>query len=187
MLGGLFESSNERPPFWKIRAAVRKMAKCLFPAPTLSSDFAVKNGQWLSFAQVDGSPALVHVLDGVSHPEQSFMWTLGPKLVLAFAFKKGKTLSLSLRYKTFLPKERVVAHVGDRIIADITLAGEGETTFLVPCDGPSMEGLLVLTFDLPDAISPAEVLGTADTRRIALRLLALKGKWLSKGEVACGI
>lgn len=183
ILGEELVSSKARRFIFKARCAMRKMADRFSGDSALASAFAVRDGEWLSFAQADGAPALVHVLEGASHPEPGFTWTCGSKLVLAFQSNKGKSLSLALRYRTFLPNERIVARVEGREIASTTVSGEGETTFIVPSGRSFIKGVSIVTLDLPDATSPAEVLGSADTRRIALALLALKGSWLPKGDV----
>lgn len=176
ILGETLACSKATRVICMVRHALRKMTRLFSMESCLASEFAVREGEWLSFAQSDGAPALAHVLDGVSHPEPDFTWTCGSALVLAFKPGKGKKLSVTLRCRTFLPEERVVARVGNREIASVKIAGEGEMTFPVPCCRSFLKGVQIVTLALPDAISPAEVLGTADTRRIALALLSLRAE-----------
>ena len=175
--GELYRTPFQRK-FLKGSFAARRAVKRLLGKAPKFPGFSIRNGMWLSFTSGSGAPAMFHVVDGASNPENDFTWTNGGTLALMFKLKRRKSLSVTLRCATLLPEEHVVARVGDRIIADIMARGDGDLAFCMPADAFSKDGWAQLTLELPDAKSPLELGMSADPRRLALRLYALKAEML---------
>lgn len=138
------------------------------------NDFHRERGKPLSFAQADGAPALRYCTQGVSHSEQLFTWTEGNKVVMCFPSSgpDWTPTSMTLHYKTFLPDEHVRICCGDIEVANYIAHDEETKTFPVPSASVGATGLVV-SIDLPDAVSPRELGNGKDGRRLALRLFSV--------------
>ena len=181
-MAAILEGELYRTPFrrfvLKRSFAVRRALKRLLGKAPRFSGFHIRNGKWLSFSRKSGAAAMAYVIEGTGNPEDDYTWTNGGALVLAFKLKRRRSLSVTLRCGTFLPEEHVVAKVGGRIIADVMARGDGKLSFSLPADAFQEDGMARLTLELPDARSPLELGMSADLRRLALRLYALKAEML---------
>jgi hypothetical protein len=132
-------------------------------------------GKTLSFVGADGAPARKRCLEGVGQPEKAFSWTVGDKLSMKFpvAPHPDKALSVTLRYGTLLPKERVIVSANGQTIATYVAKGDGKRKFMVPPTCFSDDGTVTLTFSFPDAVSPKELGQGGDDRKLALRLYSV--------------
>lgn len=130
----------------------------------------------LSFAREDGAPARKLCLLGIGRPEPKYTWTNGDKLEIGLSTPSLRTtpLYVTLDYGTFLPKEHVVASVNDVEIANYVAKGEESKTFMIPTSLISEDGSVILSLSLPDAASPRELGLGNDSRRLALRLYAIR-------------
>ncbi len=162
---------------------VRLLALQLFSMKITSADghqvsssddlLRCEKGVRLSFAKTDGAPALKHCRRGLSHSEKAFTWTLGNSVLMEFHPNGWKPKRFSLRYKTYLPKERVIIKVGESIIANYVAQGAETKQFMLPTDCVAPDKPLIISMELPDAISPYERNGAKDKRRLALRLFEM--------------
>ena len=132
-----------------------------------------ERGKRLSFAQADGAPALRHCLHGMSHADKAFTWTQDNSVRMEFNTEGWTPESFTLRYKTFLPKERVILRVGKREIANFEAQGTKTKKFSLPKGCVEAGDSLTITLELPDAISPSELKGAKDKRRLALALYSM--------------
>ena len=83
-------------------------------------------GKTLSFNGADGAPARKRCQEGIGLPEAAFTWTVGDKLSMTFPVAPhfDKALSVTLRYGTFLPKERVIVSANGQEIANYEAKGD---------------------------------------------------------------
>ena len=103
---------------------------------------------------------------------------MGDKLSMKFpvAPHSDKALSVTLRYGTFLPKERVIVSANGKEIANYEAKGDEKRKFVIPPNCFSEDGTVTLKFSLPDAVSPKESGQGGDDRKLALRLYSITFK-----------
>ena len=83
------------------------------------------------------------------------------------------SLVLSLHYRTFLPKEHVSISANGLAVAEYVAIGEETKAFQIPAAVISSKNVIDIELELPDAISPHDLNGAKDKRRLALRLYSL--------------
>lgn len=110
---------------------------------------------------------------GFAGNEEYFTWTDGKNAVMQFNITDNyEDLLLTLEYGTYLSSERVKIYANENEIADYIAQGEEVKEFFIP--GQYIEdGILVLRFELPDAISPRERGESEDPRQVALCMRTL--------------
>lgn len=110
---------------------------------------------------------------GFSWNEEYFTWTDGKNAVMQFNITDNyEDLLLTLEYGTYLSSERVKIYANENEIADYIAQGEEVKEFFIP--GQYIEdGMLVLRFELPDAISPRERGESEDSRQVAIWMKTL--------------
>ena len=155
----------------------RLLALCLSEMSIFDEDpyFACRAGEPLFFAENDGAVAAQYCLEGVSRPEKNFTWTDGEIVTMRFCpFDfEGIPKSFTLHYKTFLPEEHVIVLVNDSEIANYVACGEETRTLSLPSNCLSSDGFVMVSFRLPDAVSPSELGRGPDIRRLALQLFSV--------------
>ncbi len=157
---------------------MRQLALNFYSLKIYSASEEEKKERTLSFAGVDGAPARKICLQGVARPDKEFTWTNGDELIMRFPVNPQRTapFSVTLRYGTLLPKERIIVSANGRKIEKYVAKGEEERTFVIPPSCFSTNGTVTLTFSLPDAISPKELGKGGDTRKLALCLYSVVTK-----------
>ena len=132
----------------------------------------------LSFAGKEGAPARKLCFKGIGKQENNHTWTIDDELEIRLsAISLGSTpQSVTLRYGTFLPKERVVVSANGHELANYVAKGDEKRRFAIPPDCFSEDGTVTLTFSLPDAASPKDVGLGNDDRKLALKLYSLQIK-----------
>lgn len=125
-------------------------------------------------------PKNAHLVSGWSAPESSGVWTNASRAVLrvsAPAVAAGGALKVSLDALAYLPKgktfQRVDVSVGSERITELKLVRAGYQPMAVSVPGRLIHAgqPVDLTFDLPDALSPAAVEpGSTDNRLLGMGL-----------------
>ncbi len=124
-------------------------------------------GRPVSFAMED--TAWKYILSGFSANEGNFTWTEAPSAELCFELP-GNTGDLTVSYtlnRTYHGEKTVRIYANDEPVAEHTVYGKTTRSFRVP-GSVLRKGELRLRFEIPDAVSPAEVIGTTDTRLLGL-------------------
>lgn len=131
-------------------------------------------GTKLSFAAKDGATALPYCVEGFSSAEEYFTWTDGTKAEMKFRLPhEEKKLQLTFAYDIFHAPQRIEILANGNKIDSFTAASEGSRTCSFLSTSARQNGLLTLTFLLPDAISPFAVSGGTDTRILAFAFQTL--------------
>ena len=126
-----------------------------------------------------GAPAFTAALaQGWSKPEPSGVWSDGPRAVLRLdhpSLQPGAFLSVSLEALGYQPPrhtpERAFVSVGGKRLAEWRLDGGGYhgLQVSVPAELLIPNRQLEVVLDLPDALSPNDVLpGSGDPRRLGI-------------------
>ena len=139
---------------------------------TRKRTFRYSLGKTLSFLKK--GRAIFYCLSGFSLPEQTYTWTDGTEAEMKFVLR-GKhqgNLLLNLEYGTFNGPQHVRLYAGKILVADYVANGDETKTFEIP--QTAIDGaILLLRFELPDAVSPAELGLSSDGRRLALAMKSM--------------
>ncbi len=130
-------------------------------------------GQTVGFS-AESPEAHQYVMKGVSGPESGFAWTSGNEMVLSFSLNDTPEKDVQMRLDlagVYNPPQRMTVSAADTILLDTALEDNGPQSILITIpkelfDGPAA----VLTFELPDAISPAALGKSSDARDLALAI-----------------
>lgn len=131
-------------------------------------------GTPLSFAGKDGNTAQPHKGKGFSEAEEGHAWTDGNRAELRFDIGGAEgDLLCRMEHFTFNGEQRVTVSANGTEIASYTANGDEAKEILIPAGCVGDDGMLVLSFDLPDAKSPLELGLSADDRKLALAMRSL--------------
>ena len=122
--------------------------------------FNAGNGNWYKYFRC-----------GISTPEANWTWTDGHEAVMRFrTASDAPRLSVQIRCASFHHRQHVTVSTGGLAVFD-DVCGDGgiEFTFENPGAGKDIE----LTFNFPEAISPASLGNPNDPRLLALRLRSI--------------
>ncbi|QUC66684.1 sulfatase-like hydrolase/transferase [Aristaeella hokkaidonensis] len=137
-----------------------------------NNDITYNLGTILYFGEAGGSTAKRYFVKGFSYPESSYVWTSDNEVKLQFDLGLvEKDLALSFDYVAVSKKpQRVYIYAGDQLIASYIAQKAEKKDFIIPKESVK-EGILNITFKLPDALSSLKA-GTGIDGRITC--LALK-------------
>jgi hypothetical protein len=136
-------------------------------------------GETVSF--LPGGPGADYTACGWDVATSEGTWSLGPEARLAFRTGPAPAGGLVLEIDMFgfvtasLKEQRVRITAGDRAVADVAIRDgtPGHQVISIPAAAVGADGWLRLTFNFPDAASPAsEGLGN-DRRRLGVRIVSL--------------
>ena len=131
-------------------------------------------GTPLSFAGKDGNTAQPQKGKGFSGTEEGHTWTDGNRAELRFNIGRAEgDLLCRMEYFTFNGGQCVTVSANGTEIASYTANGDEAKEILIPVGCVGDDGMLVLSFDLPDAKSPLELGLSADGRKLALAMRSL--------------
>ena len=123
---------------------------------------------------------------GWSDPEKGFTWTNGNKASLVFKLKKEpeKGLILTADLFAFLPgkkitKQRADIYVNDRKVGTWIVTSPGNYKIWIPRRLIDRETVHI-SFGLPDAVSPLDLMLSSDKRRLALGFRKIQ---LTEGKI----
>ncbi len=121
---------------------------------------------------------------GWSGNEPSLRWSDKKKAFIVFALDEAKTGALRIKLAPFLApgkveSQRVKMALNDQSIDSFVLSEPQEFTFALP--PTALREKNILTFELPDATSPASLGVSADAR-----LLGINAEWMEIKPVAGG-
>lgn len=74
---------------------------------------------------------------------------------------------------TFNGDQKLILSANEEKVTDTTITEEGVLNFKIPRDVITSDSLLKLTFEMPDAVSPAEINGSSDNRVLSIGLRSL--------------
>lgn len=108
---------------------------------------------------------------GWSAPEPAFRWTDGPTAQVAFSLDRVQPLVLQMELQPFvappeLPQQRIAIDVNGHRLGRLDLSAPGVRSVTVPA--AVLRTANVLQLGLPDAQSPASLLGSSDARRLGV-------------------
>lgn len=131
-----------------------------------NNDTTYKLGTTLFFGEAGGSTAKKHFVKGFSYPESSHVWTNGNEVEMQFDLGHiDKDILLSFNYVAVSRKQqRVYIYAGDQLIASYFAQKAEEKSFVIPKESVK-DGILNITFRLPDAISSLQA-GTGIDGRV---------------------
>lgn len=113
-------------------------------------------------------------VSGFSYNEDRGAWTDGREAKMKFVLDdySGTDLTLSVTYTTFNGAQRVRVTANGTDAGEFTANGDGTSSVTIPASCIS-DNTLELTFELPDAVSPADMGAGADPRILALYMETL--------------
>ena len=119
------------------------------------------------------SPANKLFVSGISNNEGANVWTLGNDAEMSFTFPETPgALQLVLEHGTYAKAQTVEILVNDRLIETYTADGPTRHTVLIPADAVTGTELR-LRLHLPDALSPASLGKSGDSRLLALSMRSI--------------
>ena len=112
-------------------------------------------------------------MKGVSGPGSGgYAWTDGTEMVLSFGLNDTPEKDVQMRLDlagVYTPPQRMTVSAADTILLDTVLEDNGPQSVLITIPKELFDGsVAVLTFELPDAISPATLGKSSDARDLAL-------------------
>ena len=131
-------------------------------------------GKTLFFRTGENS-AKPFICSGFSGAEKNFTWTDGHEAQMFFKLphsSRGKNLICKIEHGTYASKQRVIVKANERIVLEYSTTGHQKKEFVIPAYVVSNDELL-LTFILPDAVSPKERGESSDERVLALAMQSL--------------
>ncbi|WP_330720846.1 DUF6311 domain-containing protein [Paenibacillus polymyxa] len=140
-----------------------------------ASDYQV--GRTINFG-MDGDSE-VFKLQGWSHTEEKFTWTVGKEASLYFPLNKiYSNMNLFIKMGPFignnLKGQHIIIYVNGKIISNSIIRNPGEYKFLIPKEVISDN--LEVTFKMPDATSPKSIDVNEDTRILGFYVESLNIK-----------
>ena len=113
---------------------------------------------------------------GLSESEGDFTWTDGSVLLMSFPLKDDTDVEwVTLHCAAYGKRQHVQALVNGIRVKRFTVSAEGDYTIPVPRK-TRKSGSLEIALEFPQAVSPHDLEGTDDERRLALRLYSM---WIS--------
>lgn len=139
------------------------------------NDISYALGTTLYFGENGGSTAKKHFVNGFTYPESDYVWTNGKNVELKFDIGSiDKNLLISFDYThTINDFQRVYLYVGDLPVASFITRKPTNHQFVIPRDAV-IDGVLDITFKLPDAYSPLAEGTGIDSRILALAFNSIK-------------
>ena len=138
---------------------------------TLNNSRAYTPGTILYFDERDTARA--YFVSGISNNEGANVWTLGNDAEMSFTFPETPgALQLVLEHGTYAKAQTVEILVNDRLIETYTADGPTRHTVLIPADAVTGTELR-LRLHLPDALSPASLGKSGDSRLLALSMRSI--------------
>ncbi len=115
-----------------------------------------------------------YIVKGFSDNENDFTWTNGNIAeILLNVQETNSDLQLIMEYGVYTGKQRVIVSVNENMVEDYIAASEETKSFIIPAEYV-LDGVLRLTFELPDAVSPQSRGEGNDMRRLGLAMKTLK-------------
>lgn len=134
--------------------------------------FNYRLGTELLFTENDTSGTR-YCIKGFSHNETNFTWTNATKAEMKFNIKdEYADLCINLEYDIFTNSQRIIVYANKHEVANY-IATEGEVKQIIVPKEYITDGSLVLSFELPDAVSPEELGVNKDSRTLALAMKSL--------------
>ena len=147
-------------------------------------------GKVLSFSAADTiNSAYSFMVAGFSTEEQNFTWTDGHKAQMAFKLphsSSGKNLLCTLEHGTYASKQRVIVKANNHVVLEYIAMGQQHKEFIIPAELLGNDELL-LTFSLPDAVSPKQRVESGDARKLALSMKSLCIREYHPTDYALGV
>ena len=145
-----------------------------FPSGThIRKSVPYELGQTVGFG-TESPEAHKYVINGVSGPESGFAWTNGPEMVLSFDLNDAPEKDVQMRLNlldVYTPPQRMTVSAAGTILLDTALENNGPQSILITIPEELFDGpVAVLTFELPDAISPVALGQNNDARNLALAI-----------------
>ena len=139
-----------------------------------NNDITYKLGTTLFFGENGGSTAKKHFVNGFSYPESSYVWTSEQEVELQFELgSMDKDLLLSFDYVAVSNmQQRIYIYAGDQLIASYMAQKAEGKSFIIPKESVK-DGILNITFKLPDAVSPLKAGTGIDDRITGLALKSI--------------
>ncbi len=110
---------------------------------------------------------------GLSVTEGDFAWTDGSVLLMSFNLEAGTSVGqITLHCAAYGGKQPVQAVINGIRVKRFTVTAEADYTIPIPRK-VLKNGPLEVALEFPQAISPHDLEGTADERRLALRLISM--------------
>jgi len=115
-----------------------------------------------------------YCVKGFSNPEETFTWTIGQESEMKFIFdnKKESDVSIKMNYFTYTDSQHVLVYANDNLVEEYDAIGEEEKNLVIPHEY-IQDGMLLLKFQLPDAISPYSKGESNDKRELGLAIRSL--------------
>lgn len=126
----------------------------------------------MTFADED--MAKKYILSGFSAKEIWGRWTDGNRAEMSFDIGTvGTNLELMMEYSTYAEKQQVIVSVNGTVVEDYVAVGAETKSIIIPAEYVK-DGKLLLTLELPDAVSPQSRGESEDARELALAMKTLK-------------
>ncbi len=141
-------------------------------AAEINADKKYALGKEISFGK--GDTASKYILGGFSVNEGNYTWTNGTVASMQLEIADGQgDLELIMSYSTYAGAKKVIVSVNGNVVADYFAEGEEIRSIYIPAAFVD-DGKILLTFELPDAVSPQSRGESADARELALAMRTLK-------------
>jgi hypothetical protein len=172
-----------RAVFWAMAAlTLGYLAQLSQRADRASYEVASVRSASHAILYLDRAKAPPGLVSGWSRPEPGVgTWSAGERAVLRLTGLTPGAVRLAITLQPFnapgVPVQHVAVSAHGRRLAEwrLTASRMQTLTFEAPQDAREANGDLELTFDLPDADSPARrVPGSGDARQIAVKLVRLE-------------
>ena len=159
-------------------AALNKFNKAISPDSPFFSSFS-----YYVFAKIFPFP-LTHkniatkssfIISGFSNAEEDFTWTDGNEARIVFCLPpklEGKDLICRFKHFTYAERQHVTVKANETTVLDYESRGLQQKEFLIPTS-IIKNRVLVLTFLLPDAVSPQSRKESEDARKLAIAMQSL--------------
>ena len=129
----------------------------------------------MSFKSSEGNTAKPYLQRGFSNAERDYTWTNGHEAQMAFRMPHdfgGKKLLCCFEHGTYAGKQHVIVKANGTIVLEYEATGQQKKELLIPAESLK-DDILVLTFILPDAVSPKSRGKSADGRVLALSMQSM--------------
>jgi len=127
--------------------------------------------------------------EGLSYPENDYVWTSGQEAKFYLPVVSGDVSDLKLMVKAFpflaegkLKEQTVRVSAGGIQFGTWVVNKEGVFECLVP-RGAIRDDMLILSFELPNAASPAKLGVSGDQRELAFAMKEIKVSRMAEGSV----
>ena len=142
----------------------------VYRAESDEAGYLYKLGEKLSFMEEDTAAA--YLLYGFAANEEKLTWTNGIKTAMLFEVQEEySNLTLTMEYTT-MGSQHVIISANGNEVADYQAMGAEEKSITIPGEYVK-NGKLMLTFEFPEASSPASQGISSDERILALAIKTL--------------